>query len=207
VNPAAIQTVIFDCDGVLFDTTRANTLFYNRLLGGLGLPEMTPDQFAYCHMHTADEALRFLFGDKGLTEAAQKLRRETGYRDLIPEMQMEPDLIEVLDALRPGRRTAVATNRTDTMQEVLEVHGLSGRFDLVMTAQDVERPKPAPDMILKVLAAFGLSPDQALYVGDSALDEAAAEGSGVPFVAFRNPSLRAAAHVERLSDILGLVEA
>lgn len=202
-----IEAVIFDCDGVLFDTTRANTIYYNRLLERFGLPPMTPEQFAYCHMHTVDAAMRHLFEAKGLLEDAQAARQQgMGYSDLIPEMDMEPDLKGVLEALRPRRRTAVATNRSDTMDRVLQMHGLTGRFDLVVTALDVPRPKPAPDMLEKALDRFGLLPDQAVYVGDSALDEAAAAAAGIPLIAFRNPSLSAAAHVERLSDILPLID-
>lgn len=200
-----IEIVVFDCDGVLFDTTRTNTLYYNRLLERFGLPAMTPEQFAYCHMHTADGAIKYLFEGKGLLDAAQAARREMNYRDLIPKMEIEPDLIAVLNVLRSRYRTAVATNRSDTMDEVLEVHDLVGRFDLVVTARDVDRPKPAPDMLLNVLDTFGLIPAQAVYVGDSALDEEASSAANIPFIAFRNESLQATAHVDRLTDILGLL--
>ncbi|MFZ7128213.1 MAG: HAD family hydrolase [Desulfobacterales bacterium] len=200
-----IQSVIFDCDGVLFDTTRANTLYYNRLLARFDLAPMTPEQFAYCQMHTVDASMKFLFEERGLLRAAQELRGRMGYWDLVPEMDMEPDLVGLLDTLRPRFRTAVATNRSDTMNRVLEVHGLVGRFDLVVTALDVNHAKPAPDMLIKVLESFRIGPDQAVYVGDSELDETAARAARIPLIAFRNPALNAAAHVDRLSDILPLL--
>ncbi len=55
-----IKAVIFDCDGVMFDTTDANAAYYNRILAHFNRPVLTPEQFAYCHMHTVDNALRYL---------------------------------------------------------------------------------------------------------------------------------------------------
>ncbi|MBW1841164.1 MAG: hypothetical protein JRI75_05165, partial [Deltaproteobacteria bacterium] len=49
-----IVVVAFDCDGVMFDTTRANMAYYNRILNHFGKPDMTPEQFSFAHMHTAD---------------------------------------------------------------------------------------------------------------------------------------------------------
>jgi phosphoglycolate phosphatase-like HAD superfamily hydrolase len=202
-----IKAVIFDCDGVLFNTTRANTIYYNRLLNRFGLPDMTPEQFAFVHMQTVGVSMKYLFEGTEHLEAAEAARREMGYWDLIPEMEMEPDLKPLLDLLRPRRRTAVATNRTDTMGKVIEVHGLSGRFDMVVTSLDVDRPKPAPDMLGKILDTFSLSSCQAVYVGDSEVDEAAASAADMPFIAFRNRTLKtAAAHVDRLSSIAGLLD-
>ena len=56
--------------------------------------------------------------------------------------------------------------------------GLEKAFDFVVTAADVGRPKPFPGPLLRVLDYFGIAPDQALYVGDSEVDEAAGKGSG-----------------------------
>jgi phosphoglycolate phosphatase-like HAD superfamily hydrolase len=93
------------------------------------------------------------------------------------------------------------------MGKVIEVHGLSGRFDMVVTSLDVDRPKPAPDMLGKILDTFSLSSCQAVYVGDSEVDESAASAADMPFIAFRNRTLKtAAAHVDRLSSIAGLLD-
>ena len=65
-----VKVVAFDCDGVLFDTEQSNRAFYNEILNHLGKPELTPEQFAFVHMHTLDESLTFLSnGDKSLAAA------------------------------------------------------------------------------------------------------------------------------------------
>jgi phosphoglycolate phosphatase len=189
-----IEVVIFDCDGVMFDSKAANTAYYNRILTHFNLPKMTPDQLAYVHMHTADKAIAHLFRDDELYRAAQIYRREMGYSSFIKYMTIEPHLKAFLTRLRPQYATAIATNRSDTMPQVLSEHGLVGWFDLVVTALDVPFPKPHPGQLNKILEHFKIQPAQAIFIGDSQLDEAAAGSAEVPFIAFNSRQLSAVIH-------------
>jgi phosphoglycolate phosphatase-like HAD superfamily hydrolase len=193
--------IAFDCDGVMFDTKKANKAYYNRILNHFGKPSMTPKQFAYAHMHTVDEALAFLFSDFKILDEVQAYRKKVSYLPFIKFMEIEPNLKPLLEKLRPTYKTAIATNRTDTMSKVLDGHGLRNCFDLVITALDVERPKPHPDPLIKILDYFKLAPWQAIYVGDSKLDEMAATAAGVPLVAYNNISLSAAYYIENLQEL------
>ena len=202
------RAVIFDCDGVMFDTRDANTAYYNTILTRFDRPTLTGDQFEYVHMHTVDESLQHLFPDDPETLArATAYRHEVSYRPFFHKMKMEPDLRALLSWLRPAYRTAVATNRLDTMNRVLDVHGLTEDFDLVVCASDVPRPKPHPDPLLRVCDVFGLQPDQAIYIGDSKVDEMAAKAAGMPFAAYDNQALEADFHVRRLMRIREILEA
>jgi phosphoglycolate phosphatase len=116
-------------------------------------------------------------------------------------MVMEPYLKILLQKLRPKYKIAIATNRTDTIKRVLVEHGLVGDFDLVVSALDVERPKPHPEALTRVLEHFGIKPRQAIYVGDSQLDEIAAKAAGIPLVAYKNASLSAVYHINSLKEI------
>ena len=206
MTPDPIKAVIFDCDGVMFDTTAANSAYYNRILKHLDRSPLTPEQFAYCHMHTVDNALRYLFEDAGQLEAARAYRLEMGYRDFIPMMTLEPHLKPLLRQLRPRIKTAVGTNRSDTMDAVMEVHGLISGFDLVVTASDVPAPKPAPDILNHVLTIFQFNPAETIYIGDSEVDEVAAAAAGIPLVAYRNCALQAWRHIDSLDEISGLLD-
>lgn len=199
--------VIFDCDGVMFDTTKANTVYYNTILGHFGRPPMNDSQVAFIHMHTVHESVAYLLGDDpDMIKTAQAFRERMPYEQFLEQMEMEPDLIPLLDHLRPRFKTAIATNRTDTMDRVIAAFDLAGRFDLVVCAHDVEHPKPAPDSLNRVLAHFGIPPEQAVYIGDSELDERAARAAGIRFIAYGNPSLPAHRHVRRLGEVAALVE-
>ncbi len=200
-----IKVVAFDCDGVMFDTDRSNQMYYNKILTQLGQPLLSRAQFDYVHMHTVDAALDFLFPEPGLRIEAEVLRKEMNYFALIPYMQIEPDLKPLLAQLRPRWKTAIATNRSDTMDRVLQEHGLEGCFDLVVSARDVPHPKPHPDPLLKILEHFQIPPQAMVYVGDSSLDEQAAAAAGIPFIAYNNPALSAQYHIRRLGEIIGLM--
>ncbi len=198
----SFQILILDCDGVMFDTTEANRIYYNRLLQAAGLPDITDEQFAFAHMHTVFESVDYLFKIPELIEKAHQLRQQMDYASVIKEMHIEPYLKSVLRSIRPGVKTAVATNRTDTMNRVLKEHGLSDFFDLVVTALDVKQPKPHPEMLEKALNHFGLNSQQAIFVGDSLLDQQAANAAGMAFAAFCNQSLVADYHIEQLDLLL-----
>lgn len=200
-----IRAVIFDCDGVLFDTQNANTAYYNHLLSHFDLPPMTRQQFEYTHMHTVDESLAHLFDDAELREAAHQYRLQMSYQPFLKHMEIEPHLKPLLNRLRPRFKTAIATNRTDTMNRVLEEYHIQDAFDLVVTAADVPRPKPYPDPLIRVLTVFNLEPHQALYVGDSQVDQTAADAAGIPLVAFGNDSLSAAYHIQSLKEMESLL--
>ena len=203
---AKLKAVIFDCDGVMFNTNRANEAYYNQILQHFDRPLLTAEQFKYCHMHTGDEAMRYLFEDTGLAEAAQTYRLQMGYSQFIQLMEIEPHLMPLLAALRPEIKTAVGTNRADTMEEVMRVHQLEEVFDLVVTSRDVATPKPAPDILDRILAHFDLTPEQALYIGDSVVDEKAAAAAGIPFAAYGDPHLMADYHIDSLQEIHTLLK-
>jgi HAD superfamily hydrolase (TIGR01509 family) len=119
-------------------------------------------------------------------------------------MRIEPHLKSVLRSVRPRVKTAIATNRTDTMNRVLKEHGLTDLFDLVVTALDVKQAKPHPEMLKKALSHFGLNRDQGIFVGDSLVDQQAAKAAKMPFAAFANRSLAADYHIDRLDALLPL---
>ena len=138
-------------------------------------------------------------------DAAHAYRRQLGYLPFLKYMQMEPGLVPLLESLRPHYKTAVATNRTDTMGHVLADHHIEHLFDLVVCALDVQFPKPHPEALFKVARHFAVDPAEVIYVGDSQVDEMAAKAAGIPFVAYRNPDLTADHHIRHLTEVADLL--
>lgn len=195
------KVITFDCDGVMFDTKEANDAYYNTILDHVQLPPMTPDQAAYAHMHTVDEVLAHLIRSPDLRKVADEYRQKMGYGPFRQLMTIEPYLKPLLHKIRPDYSTAIATNRTNTIQQVLLDHGLETQFDLVVSALDVPHPKPSPDQLQKILAHFDINAIQMLYIGDSKVDELAASAANVPFASFDNSQLTADYHISGLKDI------
>lgn len=191
-----IKLVAFDCDGVLFDSRQANIAFYNDILARFEQPRMDLEAEDFVHSHTVWESLEHIFQGYHNLTAVRSYCRNFDYSPFIPMMVEEPHLREFLEFLRPACFTALATNRATTTDAVLSYHRLTDRFDLVVSAQDVVRPKPHPESFERILSHFGLTPREAIYIGDSEVDQAFAVNAGVPLVAFRNPRLQAAYYLE-----------
>lgn len=90
-------------------------------------------------------------------------------------LQLAPDALSTLEALRArGLRTAVASNAPfppAMMHRQLRASGLAPRLDLAVFSSEVGRRKPAPELYLAALGRLGLSPAEALYVGDRLLED------------------------------------
>jgi len=92
-----------------------------------------------------------------------------------------PGALEALSALKSQScRLAVVTNKegrhTDT---VLRVHDLTHWFDVVISGDTLPTKKPDPAGVLHCLTQWGLSPSEALFVGDSSIDAQTARRAGV----------------------------
>ena len=201
-----VSVVIFDCDGVMFDSRRANEAYYNHILAQFGKPPMNSEECDYVHMNTAEQSVAYLFRNDPKLKDALAYRHRVSYLPFIHSMEMEPYLKSFLQYLRPTYRTAISTNRSDTMGPVLSEHGLEGYFDIVVSCLDVKHPKPDPESVIKILDHFGLTPHQAIYIGDSEIDEQAAKAAGIPLVAYKNPALSADYHVTHFKEIEDLLE-
>jgi phosphoglycolate phosphatase len=189
----------------MFDSRRANIRFYNHLLLHFGLPPMTEDKIEYVHMHTSDESVRYIFEGTPYTEQAQAYRWDIDYTPFIQDMIMEPGLKEALEVLKLRFGLAVATNRSNTINDVLEWNGLVEYFAIVVSSLDVKNPKPHPEALWKILRFFSIGPHQALYIGDSSVDRETASAATIPFIAYKNRSLEADFHAERMEDILTIL--
>ena len=200
-----LKAVIFDCDGVLFETTKANTAYYNTILEHLRQPYLTVEQKFYGQMATVDQTMEYLFQhDQKLLDAAQTFRKGLSYQSFFKFMEPDPDLETVLKSLRSGFKTGIVTNRTDTMTGLLEEFRLETAFDLVITALDAT-PKPAPDGLNKIMEAFKLTPSEVIYIGDSQLDQKAAQAANVAFIACKNTDLNADFHITGLGEIKNIL--
>ena len=177
------RAVIFDCDGVLFDSAAANLAYYDTVLAALGQAPLDAARAQQAHTMAAPQLFATLFADDpALIAQARAVTRQIDYGPFYPLMQPVPDLFELLAALKTRYRLAMATNRGTSTQGVVRHFGLDTFFEFAVGMLDVPRPKPFPDMLEKCLAQFGLPPDTAVYVGDAPSDYEAARAAGMRFI-------------------------
>jgi len=201
-----LKTIIFDCDGVLFDSRNANIHYYNFLLESFGKNLMDEQEIDYVHVHSVYDSITHIFRHypKPSLEEIHVFRKSHSYLPFLRYMKMEPDLLPFLTETRGRYNLAIATNRSDTMLPLLEEFGLSEYFGKVMTADNSRKPKPAADPLLEITEFFNCTVEESIYVGDSHIDEKTAENCGMSFIAFKNRQLNATYYVESFSEILNL---
>jgi len=169
-----VHCVIYDCDGVLFDSLEANTKLYNDLCALVGRGPLRHEEMQYVHTHTVFEALHFIFGkENDLEKKALEIlkQKQVDLKDYVEYLKMEPHLFQTLEKLKEkGILRAINTNRTTSMKYIIERFNLGPYFEMVVTALDVKNPKPHPESIEKIIAAFKLKKEEAVFIGDSEVD-------------------------------------
>jgi HAD superfamily hydrolase (TIGR01509 family) len=196
-----IKGIIFDCDGVLIQSKEANIKFYNYILQGLNLPSMNAEQANFVHSHTVDESIAYILPEEKLAQAFE-IAKKTHYTKVLPFIKLESGLRNFLDTLKKNKfLCALNTNRTTTVNLILEHFYLENYFQPVVTASEVTWPKPHPESMHKILQVWGLKKHEAVFIGDSEVDSQAAFAAGVSFWAYQNNSLEADMHITNYWDL------
>ena len=201
------RCVIYDCDGVLFDSLEANGRLYSDVCSTIGRPPLDEQELQYVHSHTVFEAIHFISKENGdLEEKALQLLKQIDLRNYLVYLKMEPHLLQALSQLRErGILRAVDTNRTTSMKYIMEDFKLWPYFEMVVTALDVKNPKPHPESVEKILQAFHLKKEEVVFVGDSEVDQQTAKSSDVRFVAYKNRKIANGLFIEDHLDLLKIV--
>jgi len=201
----ALRLVILDCDGVLFDSWRANVAFYDAVLARVGLPALDADGRRLCHTLASPQLFaRLADADPDVLAALTAAAREVDYGPFYELMVPAHGLAETLARLAAHCPLALATNRGRTAREVLVRFDVARFFAVQVGVLDVARPKPAPDLLVACLAHTGIAADAAVYVGDTELDRAAAAAAGVAYVGVGAES-GAARRIDALAELPALL--
>ena len=175
--------VIFDCDGVLLETEPRWTVVETELFRRYGR--------TYGHEHKMQLVGTGLGGTGTQFEAmldqpgrAQELLEELielAAADFARGVEPMDGAVELVDELRRSRRPmAVASNSFHRLVDLaLSGSALKGAFDIVVAADDVEHPKPAPDLFLEACTRLGVDPADAVAIEDSQPGVASARAAGM----------------------------
>ncbi|MCX5812748.1 MAG: HAD-IA family hydrolase [Proteobacteria bacterium] len=199
-----IDCVIYDCDGVLFDSLETNDRLYSHIAISMGRSPLSKDELQYCHTHTVFESIHLLFQNDGELEkkALNFWKNDIDLNEFLMYLKMECNLIETLTILKErGILRAISTNRTTTMKQIMVQFNLTPYFDMVVTALDV-KPKPDPESVEKILRELNVDKARVLYIGDSEVDQKISASSGVKFIAYKNSEMAADGFIDDHLDLL-----
>lgn len=181
--PVTFRALLLDMDGVLLDTERIWGLAEAALCDRYGAIYGPADETA-THGVLIVEACHHYARRFGLTDAdAPRLERELldlMAGELEGEVPPLPGAVELLDAVAGTMKLAVASNsRREVVDRALERAGLRDQFAAVVSADDVPRPKPAPDLYLEACRRLEVEPSAALAIEDSRVGAASALAGGL----------------------------
>jgi beta-phosphoglucomutase family hydrolase len=191
--PPNIRGLVFDCDGTIAHTM---PLHYQAWLAALREHEADlPEAMFYelAGMPTADviEVLNEQHGyDIPVQETAD--RKEQLYLELLPQVVPIEPVVELVHRFAGKLPMAVATGATRAIcAKTLGSLGLLQHFQAIVTADDVEHPKPAPDIFLESARRIGVPASACYAFEDGELGIRAAMAAGMTVVDVR-PAHRAA---------------
>lgn len=184
--------VIFDMDGVLVDTEPLHYRINQFVMKEMGheLPYEYYRQFigsTNAHMWNTlirDYGLRFT--PEELSAMAERKKEEILAADGYPGIAGARDFVASLK--KAGFKLAVASSSTPFMIDKMTTGvGVREYFDKLVSAETVERPKPAPDVFLKAADMLEVQPSECLVIEDSENGTKAAKAAGMACLGFINP--------------------
>ena len=174
-----MKLVVFDLDGVLVDSRHLHYTALNNALDPqfkIGIEE----HLARYDGVSTSRKLQMLTEEKGLPVDLHQSIWEAKQKNtisLIPSViHLDQELMMILLTLRErGLKVYCASNSIqETMVAFLTALGIINFFDFLISNQNVERPKPDPEMYLRCILNAGISPMETLIVEDSPIGKKAA---------------------------------
>ena len=178
-----LTALLFDLDGTLTDTDTLHLQAFRQLLREHDGRELSQAQFdAQVSGRANGELFAELFSDASAEQCkALADRKEALFRDISPSLEPMPGLLRLLaHAQARSIGMCVVTNAPRLNAEhMLAAMGLAQRFEHVVVADELARPKPDPLPYLTGLQRLGAEAAQALAFEDSLPGVAAASGAGI----------------------------
>lgn len=189
-----IKAILFDMDGVLIEAKDWHYEALNKALDLFGMPISRYDHLTIFDGLPTRKKLQMLSLERGLPEELHEFINELkqAYTMDVVQVNCKPNFIHeyALSFLKSkGFMTAVCSNSVrNSVETMMDKAGLLKYLDLILSNEDVTHGKPDPEMYLKAIDHFGLSPEECLVVEDNENGIRAAQASGANLMIVKDPS-------------------
>jgi HAD superfamily hydrolase (TIGR01509 family) len=185
---APFRAVIFDLDGTLVDSNEFHIDSWDRAFRHFG------KTFSYEELRKqigkgSDNYLPQFLTPKEMNEFGKELdqyRSDLFKKEYLPCVKPFPMVRELFEQIRgDGKHILLASSgkkpETEHYTRLLQIEDL---IDGQITSEDANSSKPAPDIFNAALAKLGVSPNEAIVVGDTRFDVEAAKKAGLAAIGF-----------------------
>ena len=179
-----IKVIIFDLDGVLVDTKLIHFEALNSALKKYNFEEISIND----HVKIFDglptiEKLKLLKKNKKIPKKffpkIQKFKQKITSEILKRKIKKNNKIIKIMKNLHNKYKIVVATNAVNsTLNICLNKLGIEKYVDFKLSNEDINEPKPNPEIYLRVFIKFGIYPSEALIIEDAHYGREAAISSG-----------------------------
>ncbi len=177
-----MKTIILDFDGTIADTQNVIQTTIADTLEQLNLPAVDENEIRRVIGLPLWEMFVKTAGitDDGMIKRCVETYRACFMSHCEGNVHLYPGVADTLGKLKQsGITLAIATSRgRDSLVPMLQSLGISHLIDMIVAVEDVEHAKPAPDMVLKILAATGTAKAETMIVGDTTFDIGMGKSAG-----------------------------
>ncbi len=167
-------------DGTLIDSSNVIANSINYVREQLTLPPMERKQIVSCINNVNIHAPSFFYEVPEFTKEHQLWFSEYYERYHHIDTILYEGIEDLLEKLKKTHKLSIATNAYKTSaKQMLEAKNISRHFDIVMCADEVEKPKPDKEMIEVIIDYYGGDRDEFVVIGDGERDIMAAKNAGV----------------------------
>lgn len=172
------KAILFDLDGVLVDTYEVWYQLLNEVARRHGYPPVDPESYRKSWGQGIEVDVKLYYARHTVEEIREEYARY--YGDFLHHLKVMDGADRTLASIALPK--AVITNSpVGLARRALALAKLDGHFKTVVGCDEVPRSKPAPDGVLEACRRLGVTPAEALLIGDSRFDEGAAKAAGVEF--------------------------
>jgi HAD superfamily hydrolase (TIGR01509 family) len=184
------STILFDIDGTLVDSNDAHAAAWVKAFAEGGAT-VDPVKVRRCIGMGGDKLMPNVSGLEEESSRGKTIsdRRRAIFRsEYLPHIRPLRDADRLVAALKERGFTLVAASsaKRDELTSLLQIAGVEGLLNASTSSDDAEESKPDPDIIHAALERAHASAAEALMIGDTPYDIAAAERAGVRTIAFRS---------------------
>lgn len=174
-----LKAVIFDLDQTLVATLELIVASFNHVLGRYAKKELPAERIVAAFGPTEEGVLQELLTTRYRPEALADYYRfyQANHRRAAVYPGIKP-VLTLLSSHRVGRGIFTGKGNRSTLL-TLAAAKLLDSFEVIVTGDNVSRPKPHPEGLLKAMAALKSDAERTLMVGDAPADFAAAQAAGV----------------------------